>query len=316
MIKTNEVVLKVNNEWLHFAEPKQIMVAKTLEDVLPAFREMERLVNVNAWYAAGFLSYEAASAFDPALRTKAVVQAENNKVQGVGFPFLWFGLYPGTRVITLPQPEHPKEILNWQPTIDRNTYKSSIDQIREHIAEGRTYQVNFTMRLQSDYTGSAWDFFLHLAQGQNNHAAYIDISRNIICSASPELFFHLDGDTITCRPMKGTVKRGRTTFEDWEQAARQRDSEKNRAENLIMLDMVRNDQGRSGKTGSVNITELFNTERYPTLWQMTSTVTATTSVSLTDIFRALFPSPSISGAPKVGTMKIISELEEIGRAHV
>src|SRR5688572_23652833 len=79
MIKTNEVVLKVNNEWLHFAEPKQIMVAETLEDVLPAFREMERLVNVNAWYAAGFLSYEAASAFDPALRTKAVVQAEKDR---------------------------------------------------------------------------------------------------------------------------------------------------------------------------------------------------------------------------------------------
>jgi len=313
MIKTNEVVLKVNNEWLHFAEPKQIMVAETLEDVLPAFREMERLVNVNAWYAAGFLSYEAASAFDPALRTKAVVQAENNKVQGVGFPFLWFGLYSGTRVITLPQPEHPKEILNWQPTIDRNTYKSSIDQIREHIAEGRTYQVNFTMRLQSDYTGSAWDFFLHLAQGQNNHAAYIDIGRYIICSASPELFFHLDGDTITCRPMKGTVKRGRTTFEDCEQAQWLRDSEKNRAENVMIVDMVRNDLGRIAKTGSVNVPELFNTERYPTLWQMTSTVTAKTSVSLTDIFRALFPSASITGAPKVGTMKIISELEATPR---
>ena len=313
MIKTNEVVLKVNNEWLHFAEPRQIMVAKTLEDVLPAFREMERLVNVNAWYAAGFLSYEAASAFDPALRTKAVMQAENNKVQGVGFPFLWFGLYSGTRVITLPQPEHPKEILNWQPTIDRNTYKSSIDQIREHIAEGRTYQVNFTMRLQSDYTGSAWDFFLHLAQGQNNHAAYIDIGRYIICSASPELFFHLDGDTITCRPMKGTVKRGRTTFEDWEQAQWLRDSEKNRAENVMIVDMVRNDLGRIAKTGSVNVPELFNTERYPTLWQMTSTVTAKTSASLTDIFRALFPSASITGAPKVGTMKIISELEATPR---
>ncbi|MDQ3005221.1 MAG: aminodeoxychorismate synthase component I [Chloroflexota bacterium] len=314
MIKTNEVLLKINNEWLHFAEPKQIIVAKTLEDILPASREMERLVNVNEWYAAGFLSYEAASAFDPALRTKAFSQAKNSRVQAAEFPFLWFGLYPSPRVISLPEPEHPKEILNWQPTIDRDTYKSSIDQIREHIAEGRTYQVNFTMRLQTDYTGSEWDFFLHLAQGQNNHAAYIDLGRYVICSASLELFFQLDGNTITCRPMKGTVRRGRTTLEDIKQAQWLKDSEKNRAENVMIVDMVRNDLGRIARIGSVNVPELFNTERYPTLWQMTSTVTAKTSASLTDIFSALFPSASITGAPKVGTMKIISELESTPRS--
>jgi para-aminobenzoate synthetase/4-amino-4-deoxychorismate lyase len=313
MIKRNEVVLKTNNEWLHFAEPNQIMVAHTLEDVLPVFREMERLVNVNNWYAAGFLSYEAASTFDPALRTKAVVQTENSIVQEAEFPFLWFGLYPSPRVITLPQPEHPKEILNWQPKIDRDTYNTAIDQIREHIAEGRTYQVNYTMRLQTDYTGGEWDFFLHLAQSQNNHAAYIDLGRYVICSASPELFFQLDGDTIICRPMKGTVKRGRTTFEDKEQSQWLKESEKNRAENVMIVDMVRNDLGRIAKIGSVKVPELFNIERYATLWQMTSTVTAKTSTSLTDIFKALFPSASITGAPKVGTMRIISELESTPR---
>ena len=314
MIKTNEVVLKLNNEWMHFAEPNQIIAAHKLEDVLPALREMERLVNVNNWHAAGFLSYEAASAFDPALRTKAVVQTENSRVQEAEFPFLWFGLYPSPRVIMLPLPEHPKEILNWQPTIDRDTYNTAIDQIKEHIAEGRTYQVNYTMRLrQTNYTGNAWDFFLHLAQSQNNHAAYIDLGRYIICSASPELFFQLDGDTITCRPMKGTVKRGRTTSEDNEQMQWLRTSEKNRAENVMIVDMVRNDLGRIAEIGSVKVPELFNTERYPTLWQMTSTVTAKTSASLTEIFRALFPSASITGAPKVGTMKIISELESTPR---
>ncbi|HVF25680.1 MAG TPA: aminodeoxychorismate synthase component I [Anaerolineales bacterium] len=314
MIKTNEVLLKVNNEWLHFTEPKQIIVAKTLKDVLPASREMERLVNVNEWYAAGFLSYEAASAFDMALHTKAVMQTEDRRTKETEFPFLWFGLYPSPRVISLPEPEPPREILNWQPAIDRDTYQSSIDQIREHIAEGRTYQVNFTMRLQTDYPGSEWDFFLHLAQGQNNHAAYIDLGRYVICSASPELFFQLDGNTITCRPMKGTVKRGRTTAEDIKQAQWLKDSEKNRAENVMIVDMVRNDLGRIARIGSVNVPELFNTERYPTLWQMTSTVTAKTSASLTDIFSALFPSASITGAPKVGTMKIISELESTSRS--
>ena len=314
MIKRNEVVLKVNNEWLHFAEPNQIIVAHKLEDVLPAFREMEKLVNVTDWHAAGFISYEAASAFDPALRTKAVVQTENSRGKGAELPFLWFGLYQSPRVITLPQPEHPKEILNWRPTVDRDTYNTAIDQIREHIAEGRTYQVNYTMRLQqTDFTDNIWDFFLHLAQSQNNHAAYFDIGRYMICSASPELFFQLEGDAIICRPMKGTVKRGRTTFEDKEQSQWLKDSEKNRAENVMIVDMVRNDLGRIAEIGSVNVPELFKTERYPTLWQMTSTVTAKTRASLTDIFRALFPSASITGAPKVGTMRIISELESTPR---
>src|SRR5688500_5802021 len=117
MIKTNEVVLKLNNEWLHFAEPNQIIAAYTLGVVLPALREIERLVEVNDWYAAGFLSYEAASAFDPALRTRTPKRTSG--VRDV-FPFLWFGLYPSPRVITLPNPKHPKEILNWQPTIDHH----------------------------------------------------------------------------------------------------------------------------------------------------------------------------------------------------
>ena len=328
MIKMNEAVLKVNEEWLHFTEPGQIIVAYALEDVLPAFREIERLVNVNDWHAAGFLSYEAASAFDPALRTRAA----RASAAGTGersdeslsrsavearvseFPFLWFGLYPNLRVITLPQPEHPKKILNWQPTVDRDTYNTIIDQIREYIAEGRTYQVNYTMRLrQTNYTGNTWDFFLDLSQGQNNYAAYIDLGRYAICSASPELFFQLDGNTITCRPMKGTAKRGRTTAEDIKQAQWLKDSEKNRAENVMIVDMVRNDLGRIAEIGSVQVPELFNTERYPTLWQMTSTVTAKASAPLTDIFRALFPSASITGAPKVGTMRIISELESTPR---
>ena len=314
MIKTNEVVLKLNNEWLHFVWPNQIIAAHTLGDVLPALREVERLVEVNDWYAAGFLSYEAASAFDPALRTKESLRPEESSAREAGFPFLWFGLYRSPRVITLPQPEHPKEILNWQPTVDKETYNSAIEQIRNHIAEGRTYQVNYTMRLlQTDFTNNVWDFFLHLVQSQNNHAAYIDLGRYVICSASPELFFQLDGETIICRPMKGTVKRGRTTFEDLKQSQWLKDSEKNRAENVMIVDMVRNDLGRIAKIGSVKVPELFTTERYPTLWQMTSTVTAKTSASLTDIFRALFPSASITGAPKVGTMRIISELESTPR---
>ena len=318
MIKTNDVLLKENNRWLHFTRPWQIIVAEKLEEVLPGLREIERLVNGKGWYAAGFLSYEAASAFDPALHTHALSSFRDNlsplrTARTTGFPFLWFGLYPEPRAVVLPKPEGSQQILDWRPTTTHEEYDSAIATVKEHIAAGRTYQVNYTMRLQSRFTGSAWDFFLHLAQHQNLHAAFVDTGRYVICSASPELFFQLDGDTVVCRPMKGTVQRGRTTAEDQVQAKWLKHSEKNRAENVMIVDMIRNDLGRIARIGSVTVPQLFETERYPTLWQMTSTINAKTDASLTDIFAALFPCASITGAPKISTMKIIAELERAPR---
>jgi para-aminobenzoate synthetase/4-amino-4-deoxychorismate lyase len=303
LVQINEVLLKENGKWLHFAEPHRIIQADELRDVIPALRELDDLLQANQWHAAGFLSYEAAPAFDPAHRTQP----------GTGFPYLWFGLYSPPRIVTLPEAARPKETLSWLPAVDRDTYNAAIEQIRSYIADGRTYQVNYTMRLQADFKVDPWNFFLHLAQTQNNHAAYIDTGRYAICSASPELFFQLDGDSITCRPMKGTTSRGRTTSEDSEQAQWLKASEKNRAENVMIVDMIRNDLGRIAKVGSVHVPELFTVEKYPTLWQMTSTVTAKTDVSIKDIFTALFPCASITGAPKVSTMRIISELETTPR---
>jgi para-aminobenzoate synthetase/4-amino-4-deoxychorismate lyase len=301
----NEALVKDGAEWLHFTDPHRLILAETLEDVIPALGEVERLIQENQWHAAGFLSFEAATAFDPVLQTRALIAEHSAR----GFPYLWFGLYPPPQRVALPKPEQPKEILGWQPTIYRETYDGAIEKIKEHIAEGRTYQVNYTMRLESPFMGDPWEFFLHLAQNQNRHGAYIDTGQHVICSASPELFFQLDGNTITCRPMKGTTSRGRTTMEDRERSEWLKHSEKNRAENVMIVDMIRNDLGRIAQSGSVSVPELFETERYPTVWQMTSTVTAQTDASLTEIFAALFPSASITGAPKVSTMKIIADLE-------
>lgn len=302
-VQKNEILLKDDNIWLHFRNPYRLVIAESLEEVLPALREIEKLAQVNDWYAAGFLSYEAAHAFDPAMYTRSTSN----------FPFLWFGLYPQPRPVRLPDPEGAKDVLDWQPTVKREDYNAAIAEIKGYIANGQTYQVNYTMRLKADFKGSAWNFFLHLAQTQNNHAAYVDMGRYAICSASPELFFQQDGNTITCRPMKGTTQRGRTTTEDQVQAQWLKNSEKNRAENVMIVDMVRNDLGRIAETGSVRVLQLFNTERYPTLWQMTSTVTASTSASFTEILRSLFPCASITGAPKVSTMNIIADLESTPR---
>ncbi len=298
-----EVLLRAKNQWLYFAQPHQIIQAQTLGEVLPALQQIQTLVEHKGWHAAGFLSYEAAPAFDKALQTRPADD----------FPLLWFGLYPPPRPISLPKPASPKPALTWSPTVDRQTYTAATASIKEHIAHGRTYQVNYTMRLRATFEANPWDFFLHLTQSQNNHAAYLDTGRYVIASASPELFFTLQGETITCRPMKGTMPRGRTTHEDQEQAQRLRGSEKNRAENVMIVDMIRNDLGRIARVGSVRVTELFTIEKYPTLWQMTSTVMAQTTASLTEIFKALFPCASITGAPKVSTMQIIAALETTPR---
>ena len=299
----NEALIRDNNDWLSFSNPHQIVIAERLEDIVPSLQEIERRVEVEGWHAAGFISYEAAPAFDLALPYKPIT----------GLPYLWFGLYPKPRPVELPGPSWPKEVLNWRPYVGRESYDSAIARIKEYIAKGQTYQVNYTMQLQADFDIDTWEFFLQIAQDQNQHAAYIDLGRYVICSASPELFFQLHGQTIRCQPMKGTVKRGRTTAEDVERSNWLKSSEKNRAENVMIVDMIRNDLGRIAKMGSVQVPELFQTQRYPTLWQMTSTVTAFTPASITDIFKALFPCASITGAPKVSTMKIIAELEHTPR---
>ncbi len=299
----DDVLLKQNDQWLYFTQPHQVIQTQALEEVLPALRHIQTLVEEKGWHAAGFLSYEAAPAFDEALQTNA---AED-------FPLLWFGLYSQPRIVSLPQPASPPPALSWSPTVDRHTYTEAIAQIKDYIARGYTYQVNYTMRLRAAFDVSPWEFFLHLAQHQNSHAAYLDTGRFVIASASPELFFTLEGETITCRPMKGTAPRGQTTLEDQEQARQLKDSEKNRAENVMIVDMIRNDLNRIARVGSVRVPQLFTVEKYPTLWQMTSTVTAATTAPLAEIFKALFPCASITGAPKVSTMKIIAALETTPR---
>ncbi|HRQ24774.1 MAG TPA: aminodeoxychorismate synthase component I [Anaerolineales bacterium] len=297
-----DVILKHDDAWLKFTRPRRVIVTDKLEDVRKALDETERLVDEYGWHAAGFVSYEAAPAFDPSLRV----------IPSRGFPLLWFGLYDAPHVIETsevfkdfgsPMP------LNWQPNVDKDTYNSAIQTIKERIAQGKTYQVNYTMRLISDAMVDPWTLFLHLARSQNKYAAFVDIGDWAICSASHELFFELDGDVITGRPMKGTVKRGRTTKEDDTNSDWLHASLKNRAENVMIVDMIRNDLGRIAEVGSVHVPELFTIEKYPTLFQMTSTVKAKTKASVTRIFSALFPCASITGAPKVSTMRIIEELE-------
>ncbi|MFM7405125.1 MAG: aminodeoxychorismate synthase component I [Cuspidothrix sp.] len=291
--------------WLFFQNPDQIIIADTIDQVIPKLQLVNDLINKYQLYAAGFISYEAATAFDAVLKTHS----------SSSFPLLWFGLYQKPEIIELPKPSLSIEYqLNWQSSITEAEYHQAITRIKEYIALGETYQVNYTLRLNAAFNGDSWELFLKLVQAQKaNYGAYIDIDNFAICSASPELFFCLDGDKLTSLPMKGTAARGLTLARDHDIANQLHFSEKNRAENVMIVDMIRNDIGRIANINTVKVPKLFNVEKYPTVWQMTSTVTAKTTDSITNIIKALFPCASITGAPKTRTMEIIQELENTPR---
>ena len=248
----------------------------------------------------GYVAYEAAAAFDPALNTHPATT-----------PLARFAIYDRWEDLdALPVPENPAPNLDWQPEIDAETYRDRVRRIREFIAAGDTYQVNFTLRLRATGPGDPYGLFHRMNPCRRTAFAGYWVDDDLaICGASPELFFSLEGDQLTCRPMKGTAPRGRTTHEDATIAAQLRASEKNRAENLMILDMVRSDLGRIAEVGSVRASDVFHIERYSTVHQMTSTASCSTQASLSEIFAALFPAASMTGAPKPRTMEIIRDLE-------
>lgn len=293
--------------YYRFHQLQAVITAYSPDTILQKLAQIESAVNEQGLYAAGFIAYEAAPAFDPALSV--------NSEGGQTFPLLWFGLFRrrdklSMQDVVLSGRELAYSLGEWRPSIAPEAYERAIGQIHGRIAAGDTYQVNYSFRLRAGFQGEALAFFTDLIQAQRpNYAAFIETADFAVCSASPELFFALDGETITTRPMKGTAARELTPAADKQQAIWLQRSVKNRAENVMIVDMIRNDIGRVAQTGSVQVPELFTVERYPTLWQMTSTVTGRTGASVTEIIKALFPCASITGAPKVSTMQIIAELE-------
>ena len=204
------------------------------------------------------------------------------------------------------------ESTTWSPDWTDAQYAAAVACVRGHIAAGETYQCNLTDRFRATVPEDPLSLYAQLALAQQgSYNAFLDIGDHVIASASPELFFEWTGDEIRTRPMKGTAPRGRTTAEDAAQSHALRASSKERAENLMIVDLLRNDLGRIAEIGSVRVDELFALERYPTLWQMTSQVTARlrAGTGLLDVFQALFPCGSITGAPKRRTMALIRELE-------
>ena len=302
----NTVILHdtLSRRWLHFRSPIKIIKSSVLEEVQPGLTEIYRLVKEERYHAAGFISYDASPAFDDAL---CATRDET-------IPLLWFGLYERAESMNLPDPASPPSVPEWKAGITRAEYLKGIGAVKKQIRLGNTYQVNYTYRMGCPFQEDPWHLFLRLQAAQEAlYGAYINTEEWAVCSASPELFFTLEDRKITTRPMKGTAPRKPDARSDKAQADWLYHSEKNRAENRMIVDMIRNDLGRIARTGSVKVSRLFNIERYPTLWQMTTEVKAETDKTVPEIFKALFPCASITGAPKYKTMSIIKEVEATPR---
>jgi para-aminobenzoate synthetase / 4-amino-4-deoxychorismate lyase len=297
------------------AEPVGVIEARRPSEVVGAIDAAGSAAARGLW-AAGFVAYEAAPGLDPELSVH--VRAADDPFAEL--PLAWFALFE--RKEDLPRLEPGRVDPSgsagspWRPSVDRATYDAAVERIRELIAAGHTYQVNHTIRLRAMIRGDERGFYRDLCLAQRGgYAAFLDLGRFRVLSASPELFFRIDGERITTKPMKGTAPRGRWSAEDEEIAARLVASSKERAENAMIVDLLRNDLGRICRTGSVEVERMVEAERFETVWQLTSTIEGDLrpEITLLDAFRALFPSGSVTGAPKIRTTRIIAELEDSAR---
>ena len=297
-----------------FGPPVDTLVAHTPDQVRPVLDAVQECSMRGRW-CVGYLRYEAAFAFDPAL----VVHPPDG-------PLAWFGIHD----TAFPWPEASDDdnescpvSVAWGELLSRSDFDSTLTELHRAIAAGEVYQVNFTASLQGTLgdgggigAGQAHALFEALQRAQpGGYAAYIDADREHVLSVSPELFFDWRDGRLLTRPMKGTAAREFGAVADAAAAERLRSSTKERAENVMVVDLLRNDMSRVAEPFSVRVPRLFHTEALSTVWQMTSDVAATTrqGTTLADVFAALFPCGSVTGAPKVAAMQLIQRLESGAR---
>lgn len=290
---------------LHLSRPVEILAANRLEEVAAVIAAAEAHARAGRW-VAGFVAYEAAPAFDPAFRVLPPVD------------FL-----PLAAFLVHESPDDDESSGGdfscgpWRLSTPQPRVAASMDAIHRGIAGGDYYQVNLTTRLGADFAGAGAALFAALRAAQPDaYGAHLEGDGWQLLSVSPELFFDWQPDgTLTTRPMKGTAPRHADAMADAAAAEQLRASAKERAENLMIVDLLRNDLARVAATGTVRVPRLFDIEALPSAWQMTSTVQATSrpGTRLADVFRALFPCGSVTGAPKVAAMAAIAALEDAPR---
>lgn len=300
-----DLVFDFEGEQLRFTDPIVQITAWSIDDVVLAIDQAEQYAMAGC-YVAGYVAYEAAPAFDSAMLVHDLIDQ----------PLLWFGIFPAPARSTDQPAANEFHMHDWRCDMSAQEHVDAVSEIKKRIAAGLTYQVNLTSRFTADFVGYANALYESMRRGLGgSYGAYFRIGETCIVSASPELFFRTESGTITTRPMKGTASRGRWLAEDWVAQDGLRNSAKNRAENVMIVDLLRSDLGKIGRLGSVRVPSLLGVERYRTVHQLTSTITAelADATTLASIFRALFPCGSITGAPKISSMGIIRDLERSPR---
>ncbi|UWQ17950.1 aminodeoxychorismate synthase component I [Jannaschia sp. M317] len=285
-----------------FTEPRAVIRAETADEVPHAFDRMQA-AQADGFWLAGAAAYELGHVLDAKLSPLMP--------EGRGLPLLQFGVFDAP--VPAPALAEGGTLSEPVPVWNFERYAAAFDQVQAYIAAGDIYQANLTFPLSARLSGSVDGVYARLRARQPvPHGALVDLGGSVLLSRSPELFFELTADgKLTTRPMKGTMPRGGTVAEDDALRAALAASEKNRAENLMIVDLLRNDMSRISEVGSVQVPDLFTVERFETLHQMTSRITSRirSDLSLAGIFAALFPCGSITGAPKIRAMEILSELE-------
>ncbi|MCP9037578.1 aminodeoxychorismate synthase component I [Streptococcus oralis] len=287
-----------------FTQPIRELKTRDLAEVADLLAQVESYQE-QGYYVVGYVSYEAAPAFEEKLAVhKAPLLAEY---------LLYFTVHD--RVETSPIPLTYEEVdlpSKWREQTSAEDYKKAISQIHHHLRQGDTYQVNYTVQLKQDLSVNPFAIYNRMVVEQEaGYNAYVEHDEMAVISMSPELFFEQNDRELTTRPMKGTTQRGVTNQEDLEQASWLEQDPKNRSENMMIVDLLRNDMNRISEVGSEHVERLCQVEQYSTVWQMTSTIKSQLrpDVELVEIFRSLFPCGSITGAPKIATMEIIKNLE-------
>lgn len=289
-----------------YSDPVAIIEAATLPDIEPALAKIRSGIAAGH-HAAGFLSYEAGPAFEPQAHVHENCPA----------PLLWFGLFERYQQVPSVPALLPSPAGAWidepEPRVSREQYDAMLQEVLGLIAAGDIYQANLTFRATVRFAGDPLSLYAAVRKrAEAGWGAIVATGRDTLLSFSPELFFGLEGGALRCRPMKGTVRRHGDANRDRELAHGLSADEKQRAENLMIVDLMRNDLSKVAVPGSVRVPELFAVEPYPTVHQMTSTVTAelTPGADAIDVLSALFPCGSITGAPKVRAMQVIAQIED------
>ncbi|MEB7065409.1 bifunctional anthranilate synthase component I family protein/class IV aminotransferase [Mammaliicoccus sciuri] len=290
-----------------FENPIVIKYARTIEEVSELVHEAERYQK-EGYYVVITLPYESAVAFDSSLD---VYNASHHygSIQVFEQPVSHFNDKTHHTYIN----EH----IEWRRTDSDERLANNIHAIQDEIRLGNTYQVNYTTQLESEPIRHGYDYYQSLTEDANgDYQAYIELEDETIISISPELFFQYGPyqqmpNTVLTKPMKGTISRGNHKAEDQANYEQLKHSQKDRAENVMIVDLLRNDLSKISEVGTVNTIDLFKIEPYQTVYQMTSTIRSQLKAqqSLFNLLQALFPCGSITGAPKESTMAIIKRLE-------